>query len=93
MSNNFKDSIKNNLVTSKENAKEVVETDRKDTTTNKFKLSKKVEDKTAKKVFNVYMEDDLLKKVDTLSKRAGYSRNELINIMVQWCTDNLEFEK
>lgn len=58
----------------------------------KFKLAKKQEDKTKKVAFNTYMPDDLVKDLDKICKKTGYSRNELINIMCKWCVDNLEIE-
>lgn len=100
MSDNFKDSIKQNINSKSKNEKSYVHNnitnDNKKVTeqsniNNKFILSKKKADKTNKKPFNVYMESDLVKKIDGLCKKSGYSRNELINIMCGWCINNLDF--
>lgn len=58
--------------------------------TTKFILNKKVDDKKGKKAFNVYMQPDLIKELDKISKKSGYSRNELINLMCKYCVNNLE---
>lgn len=59
-------------------------------TTKKFVIKKKVDDKVGKKAFNVYMPDSLVKELDKISKKTGYSRNELINMMCQECVNNYE---
>lgn len=59
-------------------------------TNKKFVIKKKVDDKKDKKAFNIYMADSLVKDLDKLSKKTGYSRNELINIMCQECLNNYE---
>lgn len=59
-------------------------------TNTKFVLRKKSDDKKDKKAFNVYMQPDLIKELDKLSKKSGYSRNELINLMCDYCVKNLE---
>lgn len=99
MSINLKDSIKGNIASSakaeadnfKSNEDKALESKGISGGEDKFKLAKKKEDKSVKKAFNVYMEDNLLKDIDKVAKKSGYSRNELINIMCQWCVDNLEF--
>jgi hypothetical protein len=91
MNNNLRDSIKGNLISNKK--PEVKQSDDKNTnkTEAKFKLSKKKDDTSSKKAFNVYMESNTIKDIDKVAKKSGYSRNELINIMCKWCLDNLEF--
>jgi hypothetical protein len=59
-------------------------------TIKKFTLKKKLDDKKEKKAFNVYMQPELIKELDKLSKKSGYSRNELINLMCEYCVKNLE---
>lgn len=99
MSNNFKDSIKKNIIhdsKSSNDSKNESGIQKDNTNINnplKFQLSKKKDDKTNKKVFNVYMENNLVKELDKLVKKSGYSRNELINLMCQWCINNLEFKE
>jgi len=66
-------------------------TDSIDTKVNtKFVLKKKVDSKTNKKAFNVYMLENLIKNLDQLGKKSGYSRNELINMMCEYCIQNVE---
>ncbi|OAA86340.1 CopG family transcriptional regulator [Clostridium coskatii] len=97
MSNNFKDSIKENINSNSninsDNKETVCNTDNHISTSNKFHLSKKKTDKTNKKAFNVYMENDLIKNLDKLGRKSGYSRNELINLMCSWCLSNLDFSE
>jgi hypothetical protein len=57
---------------------------------NKFLLKKKVDDKKDKKAFNVYMYPDLIKKLDKISQKSGWSRNEIVNMMCEYCSDNVE---
>lgn len=95
MSNNFKDSIKENINSNpniNSNNKKVV-ANTNISTSNKFHLSKKKTDKTNKKAFNVYMENNLIKELDKLGRKSGYSRNELINLMCSWCLTNLDFSE
>lgn len=95
MSNNFKDSIKSNI--KKENQTLTSDTTVKDNTDNKdqdiktFKIGKKQEDKSIKKSFPLYMDGVLQKELDKIVKKTGYSRNELINMMIKHCLDNIEF--
>lgn len=55
-----------------------------------FILEKKTTQKKTKVNFPVYMDADKVNRLDTLCKRNGYSRNELINNMVGFCLENLE---
>lgn len=100
MAGSFKDSIKSNInlknktVYNKEhknkfekNSDEIKEEN------STFVLKKKVDDKKGKKVFNVYMKPELLKELDRASKRSGWSRNELVNKMIEYCIDNLKIEE
>ncbi|MCB2313772.1 CopG family transcriptional regulator [Clostridium tagluense] len=94
MSNNFKNNFKSNINITNDN-KPVVEdtiipTDSADSM---FVLKKKIDDKKGKKVFNVYMESDKLKELDKACKKSGYSRNELVNVMVEYCINNLKLEE
>ena len=89
MNKNFKESIKNNFGsdTKKESEKKEYNSG------TGFILKKKQEDKVNKKPFNVYMENNLVKDLDRISKKSGYSRNELINKMCSWCVENLQFRE
>ncbi|WP_373845175.1 ribbon-helix-helix domain-containing protein [Clostridium sp.] len=92
MSDNFKDSIKQNINSNIKNNNDN-KVSNKISSGGKFHLTKKKVDKNNKKTFPVYMENDLLKELDKLGKKSGYSRNELINIMCNWCVNNLDFEE
>lgn len=56
----------------------------------RFKLANKKEDKKQRKSFPVYMENNKIKELDKLCNITGYNRNELINIMIDFCIQNLE---
>lgn len=58
-----------------------------------FEIGKKELKKINKKNFPLYMENDKIKQLDKVCKKTGYSRNELINIMVDFCLDNLYFKE
>ncbi|NNU76550.1 CopG family transcriptional regulator [Clostridium estertheticum] len=95
MANNFKNNLKSNLNINNENKTAAVEetnvaSESIDTT---FVLKKKTDDKKGKKVFNVYMEPDKLKELDKTCKKSGYSRNELVNVMIEYCLNNLKLEE
>lgn len=61
-----------------------------DNTDSKFVLTKKKKQKAAKKTFPIYMEQDTARELDKVCNKTGYTRNELINKMIQFCLDNLE---
>ncbi|AKN34260.1 hypothetical protein Ccar_25885 (plasmid) [Clostridium carboxidivorans P7] len=79
-----------NDTNSKTNIDTNINIDTSNDTNNKFTLKKKLDDKKEKKAFNVYMNPDLIKELDKISKKSGYSRNELINLMCEYCVKNLE---
>lgn len=95
MNNNFKDSIKSNIkkesqtLVSDTNIKDNIESKDEDIKT--FKIGKKQEDKSIKKSFPLYMDGALQKDLDKIVKKTGYSRNELINMMIKHCLENMEF--
>lgn len=95
MSNNFKNSITNSI--KKEDEVSISNTDTKDDIENKeesiktFKIGKKQEDKSVKKSFPLYVDGAVQKDLDKIVKKTGYSRNELINMMIKHCLDTLEF--
>lgn len=94
MANNFKDNLKGNIKINNEN-KHVEENTNvtNDNIDTAFVLKKKADDKKGKKVFNVYMDPDKLKELDKACKKSGYSRNELVNVMVEYCINNLKLEE
>lgn len=57
----------------------------------KFNIPLKTKDKIETKAFNLVMRKNLVKKLDKLCiDKGGYSRNELINIMCEYCINNME---
>ncbi|WP_257675468.1 ribbon-helix-helix domain-containing protein [Clostridium felsineum] len=95
MKNNFKESIKNNIKTEVSESKEDLKEDLPEVTVakdGKFKISKKKDEKSIKKTFNLYMNENLVKELDQICKKTGYSRNELINKMCDFCVNNIDFE-
>lgn len=95
MSNNFKENIKSNI--KKENQTSIPSNDindnieSKDQGTKTFKIGKKQEDKSIKKSFPLYVDGEVQKDLDKIVKKTGYSRNELINMMIKHCLENIEF--
>lgn len=57
-----------------------------------FKISKKIEDKTNKKTFNLTLDNELTLELDKIAKKTKRSRNEVINLMLEWCVGNVEIE-
>lgn len=93
MKGNFRDSIKNNIKSEMSEAKkEEPKEEPKITGSGKFKISKKKDEKAVKKTFNLYMNENLVKDLDQICKKTGYSRNELINKMCDFCVSNIDFE-
>ncbi len=95
MNNNFKNSIKSNIkkddetLISDATIKSDIETENQEI--NKFKIGKKQEDKSIKKSFPLYVDGEVQKDLDKVVKKTGYSRNELINMMIRYCLENLEY--
>ncbi|AIY82216.1 hypothetical protein U728_3786 (plasmid) [Clostridium botulinum 202F] len=95
MKNDFKNNIKNSI--KKENQESISNIDIKEENqelnenTIAFKIGKKQEDKSVRKSFPLYVDGAVQKELDKIVKRTGYSRNELINMMIQHCLDTLEF--
>ncbi|EKD94575.1 MAG: hypothetical protein ACD_26C00033G0003 [uncultured bacterium] len=58
----------------------------------KFKLTKTQKNKIVKKAFPLYLEDDKSRKLDSICKKIGLSKNELINKMIDYSLENLELE-
>lgn len=89
----LKNKIKNNLKDknvepiSDTNVKEEVQEVNK-----KFKIGKKQEDKEEKASFPFYTTNTKKKELDKICKKTKYSRNELINLMIDHCLENIEFE-
>lgn len=97
MNKNFKDNLKGNININNNNDKVKDNTNVNiesniNTESNMFVLKKKQDDKKDKKVFNVYMMPEKLKELDKACKKSGYSRNEMVNIMIEHCLNNMKLE-
>lgn len=44
------------------------------------------------KIFSIRIKEETSKKLDALSQETHRSRNELINIMLDWSIDNIEIK-
>lgn len=89
MSINLKDNIKNNI--KKENEISISNTDIKEEKTVVFEIGKKKDDKSEKKSFPLYVDAKKQKELDKVAKKTGYSRNELINMMIDFCLENIKY--
>lgn len=59
----------------------------------KIKIKKRIPDKTNKKNFNIYMDNDIVTALDKFAKKSGYSRNELIGMACKYFVENSELEE
>lgn len=57
-----------------------------------FILEKKKKKKNTKKSFPLYMEEDRVNELDKLCNKTGYTRNELINLMIDYSLKNLQIK-
>ena len=55
-----------------------------------FKIPTKTKKKITKKAFNVVMELDLVDRLDHICNEKGYSRNQLINYIVETFVNNIK---
>ena len=55
---------------------------------NSLKIKNHGED--GNKIISVRIKEDTLKELDRISKESNYSRNELINLILQYGVENLE---
>jgi metal-responsive CopG/Arc/MetJ family transcriptional regulator len=55
---------------------------------NALKIKKRGED--GNKVISVRIKEDVLNKLDKISRESNYSRNELINLILQYGVENIE---
>ena len=55
---------------------------------NSLKIKKRGED--GNKIISVRIKEDILKKLDRIATESNYSRNELINLILQYGVENLE---
>ena len=55
---------------------------------NSLKIKKRGED--GNKIISVRIREDILNELDRIAKESNYSRNELINLILQHGVENLE---
>ena len=55
---------------------------------NSLKIKKRGED--GNKIISVRIKEDILKELDRIATESNYSRNELINLILQHGVENLE---
>ena len=55
---------------------------------NSLKIKKRGED--GNKIISVRIKEDTLTELDRIAKESNYSRNELINLILQYGVENLE---
>lgn len=55
---------------------------------NSLKIKKRGED--GNKIISVRIKEDILTELDRIAKESNYSRNELINLILQYGVENLE---
>ncbi len=55
---------------------------------NSLRIKKRGED--GNKIISVRIREDILSKLDEIAKESNYSRNELINLILQHGVENLE---
>ena len=61
------------------------------TQTKKLNIPNKVNTKSNNRAFNVVMKNSLVEKLDKICRlKGGYSRNELINFMCDFCINNMD---
>lgn len=59
---------------------------------NKLKISKNLKGEDGYKTFSIRIKDDIVGQLDQIASETSRSRNELINIMLQFAIDNVEVE-
>lgn len=59
---------------------------------NKLKISKNLKGEDGYKTFSIRIKDDIVGQLDQIASETNRSRNELINIMLQFAIDNVEVE-
>lgn len=56
----------------------------------KLVIKKNLKGEDGHKTFSIRIKDDTVKRLEELSKQTSRSRNELINIMLDYALDNCE---
>lgn len=58
----------------------------------KLKISKNLKGEDGYKTFSIRIKDEIVGQLDRIAAETNRSRNELINIMLQFAIDNVEVE-
>ena len=70
----------------------IEDVDEQETSDSPFVLEKKKKKKNTKKSFPLYMEEDKVNELDKLCNKTGHTRNELINLMIDYSLKNLKIK-
>lgn len=57
----------------------------------KLKITRKLDDNY--KVFSVRVKNDIIDKLDEISEQTNRSRNELINVLLEYGVENIDLEE
>ena len=60
--------------------------------TPKLRIGKKQSSKINKKPFPIYLDDDRSSKLDKVCKKTGYSKNELVIMLIDFGLENLDID-
>lgn len=90
----FKPSLKGQIKVDNPKEQEVKEVEQLDEAgqDQPFIIERKKKKKNLKKSFPMYMEEDRVNELDRICNKTGYTRNELINMMVSYALKNLEIK-
>jgi len=58
----------------------------------KLIITKKVKGEDGHKVFSIRLKDETVERLDNIVKQSGRSRNDLINVLLDYAMDNCEIE-
>lgn len=60
---------------------------------NKLVITKKLKGDDGHKTFSVRIKDETVERLDELAKRTNRSRNDLVNMLLDYAMDNCEAEE
>ena len=58
----------------------------------KLIITKKVKGEDGHKIFSIRLKDETVERLDDIVKQSGRSRNDLINVLLDYAMDNCEIE-
>ena len=58
----------------------------------KLIITKKVKGEDGHKIFSIRLKDETVERLDNIVKQSGRSRNDLINVLLDYAMDNCEIE-